>query len=239
MYSGLYGAASGLESATQRHLVASDNLAHMQAPGYLRRVQPHSNFADHLSGTHAQQLGSIPDKTLIDFTPGVMEQTGRPLDIAITGEGFFVVNGPDGELFTRNGSFHADSEGRLITVDGLLVQGRGGDIRIPPDSNTEAVAVTSDGRLLVDGTEIGQLDLAMFEDQSLLNPAGVSLFSAPPEATRADYEPSVRQGFVENSNVTPMTELINIISASRFYEASQRVMQTISETSRQYVNNRS
>lgn len=236
MLAGIYSAASGMDAAALRHTVASANLANIQSPGYLRRVQPMS--FDGASGAASGTSTTPGGGTYLDVTSGPRKETGRPLDLAIAGDGFFVVAGPDGPLFTRNGSFQADPEGRIVTIDGLPVRGTRGDLVLPAGSTTEQIVVQRDGVLKVGRNEIGQLELASFEHPDQLLPSGASLFAAPPDGVQRVWEGEVVQGYVEQSNVSPMIELVGILAASRQYEASQQAMKMISSSTEKHVNSR-
>ena len=165
-----------------------------------------------------------------------MKQTGRSLDVAIDGDSFFVVDGPEGPLYTRNGSFRATPDGNLVTVDGLNVQGRNGTISIPANTSSESISVTPDGRLLADGVEFAQLDTVQFSDTSRLVSKGASLFHAPDGVDVEQTDEVLLGGFVESANVAHMDELINILIASRQYEAAQKALKTIDESLNRHIN---
>ena len=116
-----------------------------------------------------------------DFTQGRLEETNRRLDVAISGDGFFTVEGSQGPLYTRNGSFHAGPDGTLTTIDNLPVLSGGRPIELPQGATTENIDITRDGRMSANGQEFAQLDLVQFSDPSLLTAEGASLFAAPPE----------------------------------------------------------
>lgn len=241
MFGGVYSAATAMEAATVRHEVASQNLAHVNMPGYRRQfIQQHS-FEALLNdpqpvGYSRDSLGTaVPTAVQFDLTQGTLKETGRALDVAIQGEEFFVVEGPEGPLYTRNGSFRLDALGRLVTVDGLPVRGRGGPIVIPEAPGSSTVTVTRDGRVVAGNDEVGQLDFARIQDPQQLQIAGASLFSAPPEVVASGAEASVVQGVLELSNVQPVIELVNILIGSRQYEAAQRAIMMMSDTIQQHV----
>jgi flagellar basal body rod protein FlgG len=172
----------------------------------------------------------------VDFTHGALKTTGRTLDVAMENDGFFVVEGPDGPLYTRNGSFQAHPDGQLVTVDGLTVSGGNGPIQVPPNTSAEAIEISRDGRLSVNGIEFGQLQFAAADNPEQLIAMGASLFQAGPDATMQPVEGSVLQGFVESANVAQMDELVNILVASRQYEMSQKAMRTIDESVGRRIN---
>lgn len=246
MISGLYSAATAMDAAAIRHEASAENLAHAHMPGFRRRVVYQSAFSTLLTDRKArsgfsQQLGatsgsSSAPQIAIDFTRGNLKATDRSLDLALDGDGFFVVDGPDGPLYTRNGSFQASPEGRLVTVDGLSVNGRNGPVDIPANTTSEAIRVTRDGRLLADGVEFGQLETVRFENLSALISVGASLFQAPDGVDAEESEEFILQGFVETSNVAHMDELVNIMIASRQYEAAQKAINTIEEALERHIS---
>ena len=126
--------------------------------------------------------GTTTNAVQYDFSQGHFDQTKRPLDLALHGDGFFTVQGPDGPLYTRNGSFYVDANRQLVTIDNLPVMGPAGPIVLPQQVNSENIDVSRDGRLSSNGQEFGQLELVKFQDNSVLTPAGSSLFSASANA---------------------------------------------------------
>jgi flagellar basal-body rod protein FlgF len=238
MISGLYSAATALDAAETRHRVASENLAHVHQPGYRRRIIQQATFTSELSKVqdpsgYAKTLGTSITETDIhvDHSSGVLDQSERPLDVAIQGDGFFAVDGPEGPLFTRNGRFHVSGEGTLITIDGLPVRGKGGPITIPVEGGgASGLQIDQGGRVIVNGQEVGQLELTRFEEPQELLTAGASLFEDPGTAGAQEAQVQVLQGYVERSNVTPIDELVSIMLSSRQYEAARKALTSIDET---------
>ena len=246
MISGLYSAATGMDAASVRHEVSAENLAHAHLPGYRRRrvqqstfnqlLNQHKGTAAGYAKTNGASVGVEGNRNLtIDFSHGPQKHTGRNLDVALDGDGFFAVEGPDGPLYTRSGSFFVSSEGQLVTIDGLRVSGANGEIQIPPNTSSEQIVVSRDGELSVDGVPFGQLQIVDIPETSDLVIAGNSLFrstGAAPEPSDA----SVYSGQLEMANVHHMEELVNIMVASRQYEASQRAMRTIEQSVGRHIN---
>lgn len=238
MLNGLYSAASALNAAEVRHEAIANNLANVSTPGYRRQfVVLESNVGQQLPGGAAGSLGMHgPNvaEVVHSFEPGEYKFTDSPLDLAIAGDGFFVVESPAGRLYTRNGAFTLDENRTLVTHSGMPVLGQGGPITLPPGSD---IIVQEDGTILVDGTEVGRLQIVSFQDPSKLQPAGTTLFQAPPEAGMETVtEPVIRQGYREMSNVNPVSELVNLIVSARHHEAAQRALKAISEAIAQKTN---
>ena len=225
MIDGLDRAAIGIQLSQRRHQVVAHNLAYMDTPGFRREFVTVGNepAEDGTFDTNVIRHGR-------DFTPGVMEMTGRKLDVAIDGDGFFVLDGPDGnELYTRSGVFFVGENGQLVAGNGLPVQGTAGPINIPPGTTPSSIEISIDGSLQVNGNPFGQLRVAAFADNNVLQPAGTALFVSPdvqPEASDA----AVRQGIRERSNVSPVHELTRMIIGLRQHEAAQKSITTIAES---------
>jgi flagellar basal-body rod protein FlgF len=240
MLTSLYSAAAGMDASTARHEVTSRNLAHMQHPGYRRLLVRQHDFREALQAQESPESGSPGVaqglEIYTDFTPGPMDTTGRKLDVAIQGEGFFAVQGPNGPLYTRNGAFQLNENGELVTADGLLVEGKGGSLTIPATASVETLSIGADGSLSVDGQQIGALEVVRFADPQRLEAAGVSLYGAPPDMPAEPVDAVVVQGARERSNVSAIDELVSLIAASRHYEAAQRALQTVSQSVERHTN---
>ena len=236
MISGLYSAATAMDVANLRHEATAENLANLQMPGFRGRSIPQSSFDTLLKVNSARDmmmsvnLGTVSRPVAYNFEQGHMDQTGRSMDIAIAGDGFFTVEGPAGPLYTRNGSFHVTPDRQLVTIDQLPIMGLGGPIVLPANATTETVNVSADGRMFSDGVEFGQLNLVRFDDLTQLTPRGASLFDATPNAGLQPSEARVQQGWLELANVSSMEEMVNMIANSRQYEAAQKAMNTIAES---------
>jgi len=217
MDSGYYAACAGFAAQTQALELIAHNLANLGTTGY--RGQQ-ATFRSLLAGA-----GSVAWNPLnaavnnygllggsrIDLSPGSTVATGNAHDLSIAGEGFFTVQTAQGVLYTRNGSFHVTSNGKLVTAEGDAVLGEQGPVSIP---NGE-FAVSSDGTISVDGAVVDQLRLAEFSHDTNLTAAGSSLYSAPPNSALPAANSSVRQGMVENSNVSPVEAVVNLITIQR------------------------
>lgn len=233
MIRGLYGAATGLDSAERQHEVISQNLAHVDVPGYRRRGVAFETFDRALAAigrdANDQDLhGTRIAATYNGFESGPIVFTGSPFDVAINGDAFFVVKGPEGPLYTRNGTFTLSGDGELQTRDGRTVNGADGPITVPP--NTREILIGYDGTVSADGIRVGQLQLARFQNPNALVPVGTTLFAAPAGvAAQGAGTARLVQGYREQSNVQPVNEMVSLIANMRHMEASQRVLRSISE----------
>jgi flagellar basal body rod protein FlgG len=230
MVEGIYNNAASLTALEKWQAAITQNLVSSKVAGFKK-----SNFAiesDEKVKTNynpqqnaARHTGGLPVRTTsINFTPGEIEQTQKPTDVAIDGPGFFQIQGADGNnLYTRNGEFQFNNENTLVTRHGLQVLGDGGPITIDPEQG--AVTIAKDGTISQGNNLLGRLQLFNFEDpQGLIRVEG-GYFEAPegtnPEALE---DGELVQGAIESSNVLPMEELVSLIQVARAYEASQRSM---------------
>ena len=244
MLPGLYSAATAMAAATTNHEVIAHNLAHLNVPGFRRGITSFATFETALqaaqpgAATNTPKLGTRIEAVKPDFTPGRLEMTGRTLDVALQGEGFFVLEGPHGPLYTRNGVFFLDRNGKLVNTEGLPVRGQGGPISVPSDAAVEQIHIAGDGTVRVANREIGRFELVRFADNRQLVPAGTTTFEAPPGAAMRPFEGTVAQGARESSNVLAVDELIRLMGGLRYFEAAQRALRSISEAVQQNTSPR-
>ena len=179
--------------------------------------------------------GTKPISTAKAFTQGSVTATENPLDLAIEGDGFFQLRMPDGSIaYTRDGSFKISNDGVIVNADGYVLEP---EISIPPD--TESIMISRDGLVMVtmagsnEQQELGQIELARFINPSGLKSIGRNLLKQTP----ASGEPivgnpelegfgAVAQGFLENSNVEVVSEMVNMITAQRAYEINSKTIKT-------------
>jgi flagellar basal-body rod protein FlgF len=228
MLRGIYGVAGALEMAARNQDIVAENLSNATTPGYRRHA--HLFEAPDLSSSNAEGmavLGTDPS-SFTHHTPGPIEFTQNPLDVAITGDAFFVVEGPNGPLYTRNGGFTMTSTGQLQTRSGgYPVRGQGGPLTIPPTA--VRIVISPDGLVSADNAEIGRLDLARFARPDSLRRVGGTLFEGEGAETPPPGNASVQQGYREGSNVQAMQEMVSMILGMRFYEAAERAMKSLSD----------
>ena len=160
---------------------------------------------------------------LHDMAQGPISNTGNPLDVAIQGGGFFMVQGPGGATqYTRDGAFAISADGRLVTSDGYPVLSAGGS-PIVFEAEGGAPTITRDGAITVNGIEVGRLGVVDFANPQALVKTGQNLWSANGQASR-DFEGVVIQGAIEGSNVNPVLEVTRLIEISRAYESAARIV---------------
>ncbi len=159
-----------------------------------------------------------------DFTQGRMVETGRKLDFALSGKGFFVIETPEGPLYTRNGMFRVNADRQLVDSEGRVVAGDSGPISLPTTATLDEVNFARDGSIQANGLPIGQFLLVNFEDnEPQLMSAGLNCFGAPEGLDPIPAEGLVvSQGFQEGSNVQLYEEMVDMMMVTRMYEANMR-----------------
>ncbi len=256
--SALYSAATGMQAMDTKLDVIANNLANSNTTGF---KSSRINFEDLFYEERRQPgalnslgqntptglfvgLGTKVSNTQLNFGDGSLESTGRPLDLAITGQGFFKVQTFDGigagEAYSRAGNFIADRDGNMVlgTSDGFLLDP---PINFPLGTDFESVTIQSDGVISanVDGTEeeIGQLELHRFPNPHGLRQEGGNLYTeTEASGTPLQGQPAeegfgrIQQNFLEASNVDPVKELIGMIRTQRTFELNSQVIRTIDET---------
>lgn len=236
---GIYTSTSALNVYEVKQSVLANNLANVDTPGFKKdvfSVEGSDNVAlsRFVGGENPVFLGEISSgvqpgtESYIDFSQGRIEPTGNTLDLAIEGEGFFVVDVGGKEAYTRAGNFTLDEGGRLVTLSGYPVQGRNGEIVIPREGT---VVVDDRGQIRVDGAVIDELRIVNFEEKSVLRKEGENLFTLRDEGVQPGEAQGfrIRQGFLERSNVDIIEAMVDMISALREYEISQKAIMSHDE----------
>ena len=179
-----------------------------------------------------QTLSYVQDwATMHDLTAGATVQTGNELDVALNGDGFFAVQTPGGERWTRSGAFAIDNTGNLVDLNGNPVLGEGGPIQFGPDET--GITIANDGAISSSAGPKGQLRLVDFDNAQELKREGANLFSGgtPIAATNA----KVMQGFIERSNVSGVAEMAEMIRVTRAYESVASLTQKQDELRRSAI----
>ena len=238
MLSGLYRAYTAMDSVARQHEVLAHNLANLNVAGFKKSAVAFSS----LQKNDGTINGTETTAPVIHHDAGPQVQTGRSLDVAIDGDAFFELQGPTGRLFTRNGSFKLNPDGRLVSSDGYpVVAAGGGTIDVPPNTDPTRIQINRQGDISFDNQPIDSLQLAIIDQKDLLVPVGHANFSAPDDlvvtANEDGETPSqVTQYALEHSNVVSVTEMIEMMSGMRHFESAQRAARTIDEAIRTYTN---
>jgi flagellar basal body rod protein FlgG len=219
MAGGAYAALSGLRARIDQLDRLASDLANAGTSGY--KAERTTTVAAERP-TFGAVLQSAVDVAAgpgrLDFRPGALEPTGRDLDFAIEGRGFFVVQTPEGPRYTRNGHFSRREDGTLTTGDDLPVEGDKGPIVL----GKGPVTVEADGTVRAGGIAAGTLRLVDFDDVSMLTREGTGRFRAPETATPRDAEATIKAGSLERSNVSVVERMAQLTEVSRGFEALQR-----------------
>ena len=249
MIRGWYTGASGMNAQQNRLDAISNNLANVDTTGYKRDIAVSKSFPELLirrtnaDGVYHFQngmgsadaapvigklgLGVETNENYVDFTQGSFRLTNSQTDVALSGEGFYVIDTPNGERYTRNGNFLIGKEGILETKDGYPVLGEKGYIYLEDDK----INVNEDGIITKseDGTEIDRFKLVRFDNERYLKKMGNSFYSAndisgPAHIAEGSERPRFIQNYTETSNVNVVNEMVQMIEVNRAYEANQKTI---------------
>lgn len=260
MLRGLYTAGTAMIAQSRRMDVITNNLVNVETAGYKGDVMVTQSFKDMLisrskdpsvyqySYVGPHNTGIHIDTIKTDFTQGALTETGHTTDLALDSDAFFVVEFPldneDGESvmrYTRAGNFTVDSDGYLVTPEGYYVQGQGGNILI----GTPDFDVSSSGVITVNGEEIDTIRTVRFEDNNVLRKTGGNLYKIA-DLTDEDGEPldiepedvtaTVKQGFLEASNVDVARDTVRMMEVYRSYEINQRILKIVDDLLGKAVN---
>jgi flagellar basal-body rod protein FlgG len=251
MIRALYTAASGMNAQQQNIDNVAHNLANVNTTGFKKsRVEFEDLVYQQIkaAGTPTSQeaeapvgletgLGARAVATARNFSTGNLRATNNPLDLAIEGSGFFQLTLPGGETgYTRSGAFHLNGQGQIVTAEGVAMNPA---ITVPPNATT--VSVSKDGIVSANipgqgPQQIGTIELAQFQNPAGLEARGGNIFvatTASGEATTgvpgADGLGTMAQGFLEDSNVSVVEEMVNMILGQRAYEANSKVIRAADE----------
>jgi flagellar basal-body rod protein FlgG len=252
MIRALYTAASGMNAQQANIDNVAHNLANVNTTGFKKsRVEFEDLVYDQTKVPGAPTsatgeapvgletgLGVRPVATSRDFGRGNLKATNGPLDLAIEGDGFFQVQLPTGETaYTRSGTFHLNGEGAIVTNEGFQIEP---NVSVP--ANATSISVSKDGIVSVSvpgqsgSQQVGTIEVASFQNPAGLRAQGENLFlattaSGEPQvgAPGSDARGMIVQGFVEDSNVSVVEEMVNMILGQRAYEANSKVIKAADE----------
>jgi flagellar basal-body rod protein FlgF len=205
--------------------IAANNLANIATAGFKADgiVLEEAQRTDAHAEEDPRDIRFVRDVALMrDMSQGPIAMTGNPLDVAIEGDGFFMVQGPNGPLYTRDGAFSMNGAGELVTSDGQPVLNSGGSA-IAFDAQGEAPVIGRDGAVRVAGVEVGRIGVATFTRPGALEKVGENLWSANGQTPGA-FEGILVQGAIEGSNVRPVIELTRLIEISRAYQSAAKIV---------------
>lgn len=182
-----------------------------------------------------QTLSFVQDSGIVrDLSEGRMETTNAPFDFAIHGKGYFVVQTPNGERYTRAGHFTLNDSGQLVTSNGDAVQGDGGPITITPDDGE--VHFAADGTISGKNGQIGRLRIVDFQNPRAMLKEGASLYNANGQSPVSADSFQLQSGMIETSNVEPVIEISHMIEVMRAYQATATLTQSQEDLMRQAID---
>ncbi len=232
-------AAAGLQSRMDSLDLLANNLANTSTSGYKSDREFYNTYlsADAFNNPDPA-VGDSPvvERHWTDFSQGSLTSTGNPTDLALSGRGFFAVNGPNGTLYTRNGSFQVSAQGALATAEGYPVRMSDGTT-LTLDPNAPLV-VGADGTVAQNGAALGQLQLAEFADPSLLEKVSGTNFQSPdPQkvAPAAATNVQVAQGKLETSNASSTESAARMVMLLRHFEMLQKAVKIGADMNRQAI----
>lgn len=213
--------------------ITANNIANVSTPGFQSN---HPIFAEFLVDVDetGEEIAYVVDKgTVRNLNPGPANFTGNPLDIAIEGRGYFVVENDEGTFYTRNGAFRLDGAGQLVTSSGAAVLDESNSpIVFAPDENQ--INVSGDGTISTENGEIGRFRIVEFADEQQMTNVGDSLMGTEQEPVVAS-ESAVVQGMLEGSNVISVAEITRMIELLRSYQAANQLIRTEEQREQQAI----
>jgi flagellar basal-body rod protein FlgF len=235
MDQGIYTAASGAIAMEDRLNIISNNIANLNTTGFKKDQMSFEQYMKQLdtSSLYPGQYRTVPIDVIavsssIDLTPGPPVKTGNPLDMALMGDGFFVVNTENGPRYTRAGSFQLSTENAIITPQGYRVQGNGGDITIDPEKSD--LVIDSTGKITQDHEELSTMQVVKIPPEALIR-QGNNLFSVKEGITPEPVETiALSQGSIEKANVDPVMEMVEMIATARAYDSFQKMIRSVNDT---------
>lgn len=222
---GLYNGVTAARASERRLEAITSNLANLGTPGHKRTSTGTRAFSVPGGSGDLIELSTFAQT---DFGQGPLNSSASPYHFALEGPGFFAVEGPDGELFTRNGAFHVDQDGILQTAEGFPVSWDSAGAPIDPTG--EEISVDGIGTVKQGGVEIGVLRVAGFAKPHELGSIGGGYYEASQAAGEQPADAVIRQRFLEGSNVQGVDELVAMITIQRDFESARNVMQLIDQS---------
>ncbi len=233
---GSLATASAMAALEKRLDVATANLAGLQKSGYMWRQASTKS----VGSAFEQEMGLAPSLVQTDvkllFTPGMPVANGNPLSLALKGDGFFEVTGPDGPLYTRNGDFVLSKGGQLTTRQGFEVASSSSRLKVDPAGGT--TSMTDRGEVTQAGQTIGRVKVVSFESPEKLEAVSDTLFRAPGGlAPQIDPAPEMVAGHLERPIQGVIDGLVEMVSIQRAYESAQRAAKAIDDATMNRIRN--
>lgn len=218
--------------------VIANNIANVSTPAFKKEGVKFEEYVASMKPSETekgtQYVSFVVDKgTVRDLNEGRMDRTNAPFDLAINGKGFFTVQTPNGDRYTRDGHFQLDSDGNLVTSDGHKVMGEGGQITFSPDDGD--IHIGADGTMTGNQGQLGKIRLVQFDSEDGMQKEGASLYTTS-ETPKAAEKGTIQQGMLEASNVEPVVEISHMIEVTRAYQLTASMTQSQQDLMRQAVS---
>ena len=226
MDSGFYAACTGLLSQTDALELTANNLANLNTPGYKGQLEFYRSLDASMAKHRLTPLNKAVNNygvlggSAVDLRNGEFQKTGNDLDLAMEGSGFFVVKTPAGMRYTRNGNFHTDAAGNLLTATGGAVMGALGPVQLPGGE----ITISSDGTISQGGAVVATLKLVTFKPGTSLSAEGSSLYKAPAGSELTADDPRLSQGTLESSNMNPVAGTISLMTLQRHAQLLEQAL---------------
>lgn len=216
--------------------ILANNLANTTTSGFKADREFYSTYlAPEIANQNDPLVGEAPvvQRQWTDFAQGTLVSTGNATDLALSGSGFFAVNGPNGPLYTRNGSFHFSPQGVLVSAEGYPVRLVGGQTL--QTESADPLQVQPDGQILQAGSPLGQLELVDFKDPSQLTKQAGAYFQGASSGAAPTANAQVSQGKLENSNAAPAEAAARMVTLLRHFEMLQHAVKIGTEMDREAI----
>jgi flagellar basal-body rod protein FlgF len=229
----LYQAAAAMNANGRWQEMISQNLSASSIPGFKKQEMSFEGVESGRLGMLGKSEIATAPKAMpgVNFTQGELKATGGMTDLGIDGRGFFEIELPGGATaYTRDGEFHLSATGQLVTKEGYAVRGEGGPIQVDR-KNGGPISIGPGGDVSQGSQLVGKLKLVEFQNPKALTAISAGYFqSTNSEELPTDVaNPSIRQGFLESGNASSVTEMVNLITAMRSFEANQHVIKAQDE----------
>ncbi|MFD1627520.1 flagellar basal-body rod protein FlgF [Azospirillum griseum] len=222
------------QMALQRQLeVTSNNIANMNTTGYKNQRTLFTEFLER-PGMH-EKVSFVQDRAVVrDLSVGAMTQTGNPMDLALTGHGYFAVDTASGPRYTRAGNFRMNDQRQIVDGGGLpVLSDNGQPITLP--AGTSDVKVSGDGTVSTELGPVAKLRIVTFKNEQLMTEVGSGLYVSDEEPQPAPADTKVAQGLLEGSNVKPVVEMTQMIEIQRSYMSAQKVIENENDRIRNMI----
>ena len=229
-------AASGMRARLESLDLVANNIANASTGGYKADREFYSLYIAPESAAAADDpppAMPVIQRHWTDLSQGVLQSTGNALDVALSGNGYFRVSGPAGPLYTRNGSFHLDAGGRVVTAEGYAVETTARAALSLP--NSTPIEIARDGTVRQDGNVIGQLAIVDFTSAAAPSKAGNNYFEAGGAAPQTPAGTTVEQGKLEASNSGTAEAAVRLVGVMRQFEMLQKAIALGSDMSKQAI----